>query len=69
VWEGRGVYRVLVGMLEEERLQGRPKHIWEENIKLDLREIWTDEANWSHLAQDWVQWRDFENTVLSLRVP
>jgi hypothetical protein len=32
-----GVYRILVGKPEEKRLLGRPRHIWENNIKLDIR--------------------------------
>jgi hypothetical protein len=36
--EGRGVYRVLVGRPKGKRPLGRPRHRWEENIKLDLRE-------------------------------
>jgi hypothetical protein len=38
-------------------------------IKMDLREIEIDGANWIRLAQDRVQWRDFGNTVMNLRVP
>jgi hypothetical protein len=37
--ERRGVYRVLVGRSEGKRPLGRPKRRWEDNIKLDLREI------------------------------
>jgi hypothetical protein len=37
--EGRGAYRVLVGRPEGKRLLGRPRSRWEDNIKLDLREI------------------------------
>jgi hypothetical protein len=43
--EGRGVYRVLVGRPESNRPLGRSRHRWEDNIKLDLREIWIDETN------------------------
>jgi hypothetical protein len=43
--EGRGVYRVLVGSLEGKRRLGRPMHSWEDNIKMDLREIGIDGAN------------------------
>jgi hypothetical protein len=35
MWEGRGVYRVLVGRPEGKRLLGRPRRRWEDNIKLD----------------------------------
>jgi hypothetical protein len=50
--EGRGVYRVLVGRSEGKRPLGRPRRRWEDNIKLDLREIGIDGANWIQLAQD-----------------
>jgi hypothetical protein len=53
--EGRGVYRVLVGRPEGKRPRGRPGHRWEDNIKMDLREIGIDGANWIQLAQDRVQ--------------
>jgi hypothetical protein len=45
------------------------KRRWEDNIKMDLREIGIDGANRIRLAQDRVQWRAFVNTVLNLRVP
>jgi hypothetical protein len=65
--DGRGAYRVLVGRPEVKRPLGRPRRRWEDNIKMDLREIGIDGANW--LAQDGVQWRDFVNTVMNLWVP
>jgi hypothetical protein len=67
--ERRGVYRVLVGRPEGKRPLGRPRLRWEDNIKMDLREIGIDGANWIRLAQDRVQWRAFVNTVMNLRVP
>jgi hypothetical protein len=67
--ERRGVYTVLVGRPEGKRPLGRPRHRWEDNIKLDLREIGINEANWIWLAQDRVQWRAFVNTVMNLQVP
>jgi hypothetical protein len=67
--EGRGVYRVLIGKPEAKRLLGRPRGRWQDNIKLDLREIGIDWANWIRLAQYRVQWRAFVNTVMNLRVP
>jgi hypothetical protein len=42
--EGRGVYRVLVGRPEGKRPLGRPRRRWEDNIKLDIREIGTNGA-------------------------
>ena len=38
--EGRGVYRVLVGKPEGKRPLGRPRRRWEDNIEMDLQEVW-----------------------------
>jgi hypothetical protein len=43
--EGRGVYRVLVRKPEEKRTLGRPRHRWEDNIKMDLKDRGIDGAN------------------------
>jgi hypothetical protein len=67
--EGRGVYRVLVGRPECKRPLERPRRRWEDNIKMDLREIGIDGTNWIQLTQDRVRWRAFVNTVMNLRVP
>jgi hypothetical protein len=67
--EGRCVYRVLVGRPEGKRPLGRRGPRWEDNIKMDLRGIGLDGANWIRLAQDRVQWRAFVNTVMSIRFP
>jgi hypothetical protein len=67
--EGRGVYRVLVGRPEGKRPLGRPRRRCEDNIKMDLREIRIDGANWIHLARDRVEWRASVNTVINLRFP
>jgi hypothetical protein len=69
IGEGRGAYRVLVGRPEGKRPLGRPRRRWEDNIKMDLREIGINGANWIQLAQDRVQWRACVNTVMNLRVP
>jgi hypothetical protein len=37
--EGRGVYRALFRRPEGKRPLGIPRRRWEDNIKLDLREI------------------------------
>jgi hypothetical protein len=43
--------------------------LWEDSIKVDLKKIGIDEANWIQLAQDMVRWRAFVSTVMNLRVP
>ena len=42
--ERRGVYRVLVGKPEGMRPLGRPRHRWEDNIKMDLQEVGTQQS-------------------------
>jgi hypothetical protein len=64
--EGRGVYSVLVGRPKGKRPLGRPRRRWEDNIKMDLREIRMDGANWIRLDQDNVLWRPFMSTVMNL---
>jgi hypothetical protein len=36
---------------------------------MDFRETGIDGANWIQLAQDWVWWRAFVNTIMNLQVP
>jgi hypothetical protein len=67
--EGRGVYSVLIARPKGKRSLERPRHRWEDNIKMNLRETGIDGANWIRLAQDRVQWRAFVNTVTNIRVP
>jgi hypothetical protein len=43
--EGRGVYGVLVGRSKDKRPLGRPRYRWEDNIKMNLKEIGIDGAN------------------------
>jgi hypothetical protein len=50
--EGRGVYRILVGSPEGKRPVGRPRRRRKDSIKVDLREIGIDGANWIRLAQN-----------------
>ena len=36
---GIGAYRVLVGKPEGKRMLGRPRHRWDNKIKMDLQEV------------------------------
>jgi len=45
--EGRGVHRVLVGKHEGKRPLARPRRRWEDNIKIDLREVGGVKTGWS----------------------
>jgi hypothetical protein len=67
--EVRGAYNILVGRSEGRRPLERPRRRWEDNIKMDLREIGFGDVDWIDLAQDRDRWRALVNTVLNLSVP
>jgi hypothetical protein len=48
---------------------GRPRCRWENNIRIDLKEIGINTRNWVDSAQDRGYWRALVDTALSLRVP
>jgi hypothetical protein len=48
--EERGLYRVLMGKLEERRALGRPKRRWVDNIRMDLQEVGCWLMDWIGLA-------------------
>jgi hypothetical protein len=62
--EERNVYRVLMG---KPRPLERPRHRWEDGIRMDLREICWGSVDWIQLAQDRDQWKVLVNTVMNLR--
>ena len=37
--EGRSAFKILTGTLAGKRLLGKPRAIWEDNIRMDLKEI------------------------------
>jgi len=57
--ERRGVYRILVARPEGRKPLGRPRRIWEDNVKMDLQEAGCGGMNWIKLV----------NAVMSIRVP
>jgi hypothetical protein len=60
---------ILIGKPEEKRPLRRPRRRWEDNIRMDLREIWCEVVDWMNLSQDRDQWRSLMNTVMNIRVP
>jgi hypothetical protein len=56
-------------MPEGKRTLGRPRRRWEDNIKMDLREMVCGGTDWIDLARDMDKWRALVNTVMNLRVP
>jgi hypothetical protein len=69
IGEKRNAYRILVGKPEGKRPLGRPRCRWEDNIRMDLREIGWGGMDWIDLAQDSDQWRALVNRVLNPQVP
>jgi hypothetical protein len=59
----------LVGKPEGKRVLGKPKHGWEDNIRMDLREGGWEGVDWIHLAQYRDQWWALVTTSLNLQVP
>ena len=55
--EGRGVHKVLVSKPEGKRPLGRPKHRWEDNIKMGLQEMRRGFVEWMDLGEDRDSWR------------
>ncbi|KAJ4447560.1 hypothetical protein ANN_09567 [Periplaneta americana] len=65
--ESRNAYRVLVGRPEGKRPLGRPRRRWEDNIKMDLREVGYDDREWINIAQDRDRWRAYVRVAMNLR--
>ena len=65
----RNAYRFLVGKPESKRPLGRPRRRWEDNIKMDLREVGCDPRDWIYLTEDRDNWRAYVSAVMNLRVP
>ena len=67
--EGRGMHRVLVGKPKGKRPLGRPRHRWEDNIKMDRQEVGGGCEDSMELTQDRDRWRALVSTVMNIRVP
>ena len=58
-----------MGKPDGKRPLGRPRHRWEDNIKMDLKEVGRDYGDWMELTQDWDRWRALVSKVMNFRVP
>ena len=67
--EGRCVNMVLVRKPEGRRPLWRPRHRWEDNIRMALQEVGCGCVDWMELAQDKDRWRALVSAVMNLRVP
>ena len=56
-------------LLEGKRPLGRPRHRWEDNIKMNLQEVGCVGMDWIELAQVRDRWRALVTVVMNFRVP
>ena len=62
----RGAYNVLFGKPEGKRPLGKPRHRWEDNTEMYLKEISWEGMDWIDLAEDGNRWQAFVNMVMNL---
>ena len=55
--EGRSAFKILTGKPTRKSPLGRPRHKWEDNIRMDLEVIGINAGNWVDSAQDRDYWR------------
>ena len=67
--DGRRALKMLTGKPTGKRPLGRLRRRWEDNIRMDLKEIGINTRNWVDSAQDRDYWRALVNAALNLRVP
>ena len=58
-----------MGKPEGKKSLGRPRRRWEDNIKMDLKEVGCDAGDWIALAEDRDQWRVYVRAAMNFRVP
>ena len=67
--EGKSAFKMLTGKPTGKRPLGRPRHRWEDNIRMDLEERGINAGHWVDSAQDRNYWRALVNVALNLRFP
>jgi hypothetical protein len=67
--EKTNAYKVLVGKSEAKRPLKRPRHRWENNVEMDLKEIGWDGGNLINLAQYGDNWCALVTTVVNVWAP
>ena len=64
--KGRSAFKVSTGKPTEKRPVGRPRSRWEDNIRMDLKEIGINSMNWVDSDQDRDYWRVFVDAAFNL---
>ena len=63
------MHRVLLGKPNAKRPSGKSTRRWENNIKMELREVSCDDGDWIDLDEDRDKWRTYVRAVMNLLVP
>jgi hypothetical protein len=61
--------QVLVVKYEEKRRPGKPRHRWEHDIEMDLKETGWQYVDWFHQAQGTDKWLPLVKAVMNIRSP
>ena len=67
--EDRSAFKRLIGTSTGKRLLCKSRCIWEDGIRMDLKEIGIDTKDYVDSAQDRDYWRALVNAALNLQVP
>ena len=67
--EGRHALKLLTGTPIGKGPLGRPRHRWEDNIRMNHKKVGINTRNGVDLAQDSDYWRALVNAALNLQVP
>ena len=65
---GRRAFEILTIKPTGKRPLEKPRHRWEDNIRMYLKEISVNTKNWVDSAKDRDQWRFFGNVALNHRI-
>ena len=67
--EGRSSFKILTGKPTGKRPLGRPRRRWDDNIRIDLKEIGINTRIWVDSVQDRDYWRAPVKAALNLWIP
>ena len=67
--ESRNAFKILTGNPTGKSPLGRSRRRWEDNIRMDLKEIGINTRNWVDFIQDRDYWRALVDAALDLRIP
>ena len=62
-------FKILTGKPTGKRPLGSPRRRWEDNIRMNLKEMGINTKDWVDSAQDRDYWKAFVNAKFILRVP